>query len=143
LLINCGFLFPSKFIDMKIRIKGNSIRLRLTQSEVQQFEKEGIVTESIQLGITEKERLNYKLQKSDGKEISAKLSENTLSVYIPDGMGNNWANTNLVGLSTEMPLEKDAFLSILVEKDFKCLTDRLGEDESDNFPNPLDKHPDC
>jgi hypothetical protein len=44
---------------MKIRIKGNSIRLRLTQSEVGQFVQEWIIKEQIQFGLKQNDTLEY------------------------------------------------------------------------------------
>ena len=44
-----------------------------------------------------------------------------------------------MGISDDLFLENEDKLSILVEKDFKCLTDR-SEDESDMFPNPKESH---
>jgi arabinogalactan endo-1,4-beta-galactosidase len=35
---------------MKIRIKSNSLRYRLTRSEVERFAQEGVIKEKIQIG---------------------------------------------------------------------------------------------
>jgi hypothetical protein len=46
-------------------------------------------------------------------------------------------------MSGEQVLDDGAKLTILVEKDFACLTPREGEDESDMFPNPDDDGAKC
>jgi hypothetical protein len=52
-------------------------------------------------------------------------------------MAKDWCNTELVSLQAEQLVgDSGEMLSILVEKDFSCLMDRKGEDESDNYPNP-------
>ena len=48
----------------------------------------------------------------------------------------------LVGMQKIISVGEEIDLSILIEKDFKCLTDRPNEDESDLFENPINKH-DC
>ncbi|MEZ4932033.1 MAG: hypothetical protein R2788_07940 [Saprospiraceae bacterium] len=50
-------------------------------------------------------------------------------------MATDWSRSDEVGLEDDMPLGDGNALHILVEKDFKCLTER-SEDESDLFPNP-------
>jgi len=121
---------------MKIRIKGNSLRLRLTQSEVQQLHQEGFVEEKIMFGIDPTEHLRYKIAKSKNIVINVSYKPNEITVTVPENMLATWASTNLVGLEHQIKLEGEERLSILIEKDFKCLQERPGEDESDMFPNP-------
>ncbi len=45
-------------------------------------------------------------------------------------------NSDEVGMSTQQALADGQSLSILIEKDFHCFTDRPGGDESDVFLNP-------
>jgi len=51
-------------------------------------------------------------------------------------MLTTWATTDLVGLEHQIQLKGEEKLAILIEKDFKCLQERPGEDEEDMFPNP-------
>jgi hypothetical protein len=69
-------------------------------------------------------------------EIGAAYGANQIKVFLPDAQATTWFETDLIGLEHNMPLGNGAFLKILVEKDFQCLTPRPGEDEGDNFPNP-------
>ncbi len=121
---------------MKIRIKGNSLRLRLTQPEVQQLHQEDSVEEVIMLGIDPSKHLHYKIMKSKDIVINVDYKPNHLMVTVPENMLTTWATTNQVGLEHQIKLEGEEQLSILIEKDFKCLQDRANEDESDMFPNP-------
>lgn len=128
---------------MKIRIKGNSIRLRLTQSEVGQFVQEGIIKEQIQFGLKPNETLEYTLIKGQKEQISAIFENNNIIISVPESLGNEWASTDRIGIENELKLEENRSLQILIEKDFKCLTVRDGEDESDNFPHPKEGSMKC
>lgn len=113
---------------MKIRIKGNTIRYRLTRSEVERFAKEGYVEESTSFI---NGRLSYALQESDEDQLSAVYEQNKIILFMPKQMVTDWASTGRVGFKGI-----DGELSLLIEKDFMCL-DAVDEDQSDNYPNPL------
>lgn len=121
---------------MKLRIKGNSLRLRLTQPEVKIFEKEGVVEEVIKFGNSVYTMMHYTLQKSSGKEIDAFYNLNRMLVNVPEVMAEKWATTDLISLEGKMKINEKEELVILVEKDFQCLQPRPNEDESEMFPNP-------
>jgi|SRR5215217_2695317 len=113
---------------MKIRIKGNSIRYRLSKTEVDQFIAQGYVEETIAFV---SQTLKYALQRDDlNKNLSATFSENTIIIYMPAKMVDGWQEEDSIGFSGV-----DNKLSLLIEKDFQCLDNTL-EDQSDNYPNP-------
>lgn len=118
---------------MKIRIKGNSVRLRLTKTEVDLFSKSGKCVETTKFGST---TLIYRLLvKDDIQELEANFAANTITVYIPLEAQQKWATSNRVGYSNKVEWTDTIELSLLVEKDFTCL-DETAEDQSDNYPNP-------
>jgi hypothetical protein len=122
---------------VKIRIKGNSVRLRLGQSEVVYFGEQGIIEESTQFATTVfKYRLLHDPQE---KEIRATFEDGVLSVLLPTDSFREFVNTQLVGCEGELTVGDKQVLYILIEKDFKCL-DNTFEDQSDNYPNPLAEH---
>ncbi len=119
---------------MKLRIKGNSIRFRLTKSEVDYFGKEGYLEEKTEFG---NNTFIYAMQKStDAKILAAEFSNNKVTLQIPSSLAEKWVSSNLVGLENEMEIAPRKTLFLLLEKDFKCL-DNTMEDQSDNYPNPL------
>jgi len=122
---------------MKLRIKGNSIRLRLSQSEIDEFIADGQVLDSISFGDAS---LTYQLQSAD--RYSAVFIDQKVVVSVPASVGTEWANSDQVEMKNTLSIRTGEELYILIEKDFKCLTDRPNEDESDLFENPLNKH-DC
>lgn len=121
---------------MKIRIRGNSVRLRLLQSEVSQLGTVGKVSEQIQFGLLDNEVLTYTLQVSNkASEILAGFCQNEICITLPEEMAKNWIETEEVSLESEIDLDNDS-LKILVEKDFVCLTRKDDPDNLDAFPNP-------
>jgi hypothetical protein len=128
---------------MKLRIKGNSIRLRLGEREVARFASQGWVSESTQFAATPGSNLTYVVAISSEEErITAGFRDNTLTVKVPERLGRHWAESAVVSLKCEQKVGNEATLSILIEKDFHCLEPRAGEDESDAYPNPSHK-PSC
>ncbi len=122
---------------MKLRIRGNSIRLRLGASEVAQLAKGDRVSESTQFSPLLKDRLIYAVVLStDAMEISASFANNEILVSVPQVLGQVWANSERVGLNHEQKVNGEASLTIVIEKDFQCLEPRPNEDQSDSFPNP-------
>jgi hypothetical protein len=122
---------------MKMRVRGNSIRLRLTQSEVQRFAATGRVEETICFGVEPENCLIYALQSSIATETTnAKFQANQIVVFVPEALGQRWADTDEIGLHAEQNLGGGKRLRLLIEKDFACAERREGEDDSDAFPHP-------
>lgn len=118
---------------MKIRIKGNSIRLRLSQSEVNALAKGEAILERTQFSLVD--AFEYAVELWHLKVAEAKFENGRITVFLPEEAIAKWAGTEEVSLSYLQENESDG-LRILVEKDFACLAEREGEDESDNFPHP-------
>ncbi len=121
---------------MKLRIRGNSIRLRLSQQNVKEFEEKGRVENSIQFGAAAGGRLIYALETSDVKKLKCEFLDNTLTVFVPKDLAKVWIESQLVGLEHLDSTTENDQVRILVEKDFKCMHVRINEDESDSFPHP-------
>ncbi len=118
---------------MKIRIKGNSVRFRLTKTEVETFSKTGSYAEITHF---KSKALTYALIAKDGiTELEADFVDNTITIYFPKSEQEGWAASNQVGFSNSVDWNDSSALSLLVEKDFTCL-DNTVEDQSDNYPNP-------
>ena len=123
---------------MKLRIKGNSIRLRLTQTEIQEFQEKGVVQEVVKFGISPHTQMHYIIQKTQANKINATFDANKIIVNIPNPIAQKWVTTNQIGFESRMKINDEEELFILVEKDFQCLQPREQEDESELFPNPAE-----
>jgi hypothetical protein len=120
---------------MKLRIKGDSIRLRLSQGEVTKVAAGEAVEERTRFpgGVA----LVYRLRAAkEATQVGATFAGGVVDVTMPKAMVAEWAGTEQVSLSGDQALGDGGSLRLLVEKDFACLMPREGEDETDNFPHP-------
>lgn len=121
---------------MKLRILNNSIRLRLSQSEVSELAERKPVSATTQFpgGTT----FSYCVEPKVGiGDVQASFVDGQITVSIPTEGAYFWAvNDRAITLRSNCSLPDGGELDILVEKDFKCLTDRPHEDESDLYPHP-------
>ncbi|MEO6488292.1 MAG: hypothetical protein ABIO04_00010 [Ferruginibacter sp.] len=118
---------------MKLRIKGNSLRLRLSRTEVTKLSAIGYMEDHTIFGDN---ILTYSLQTGHNSTVlSATLVKNKITVKIPASFVKDWADNNIVGFNNKQELTAKDSLFILVEKDFVCL-DETTEDQSDNYENP-------
>ncbi|HTC36787.1 MAG TPA: hypothetical protein VK724_25620 [Bryobacteraceae bacterium] len=122
---------------MKLRIHGNSLRLRLNQSEVSQFSKTGFVEDSLQLGPGA--NFAYTLESSSSIPAPhASYQNGWFRIQVPAAVGIEWFTTDRVSIAGEQALANGKTLSILVEKDFQCLHGDVARDP-DAYPNPLEE----
>jgi len=118
---------------MKIRILGNSLRFRLTRSEVDTLCVKGYIEDRT---IFNSVVFTYAVKMvTDSEQLTAQFRDNTITLNLPKSLGTNWHHTDKVGFSETMELKNNDILFVLLEKDFACLDERL-EDQSDNYPNP-------
>ena len=119
---------------MKLRIKGNSIRLRLLRSEVETFSDAGMISEEVCFGAN---ALRYSLRMSDDSEsIRARFANNEIEVLIPRSAAREWTENEEVGFESEQAVGDGEVLTIVVEKDFVCIDRPNDPDRADAFPNP-------
>jgi hypothetical protein len=114
---------------MKLRIRGNHLRLRLNRDEVERVAAGEPVEETIAFAT---QRLSYTAYADRAaRALTADLADNRITVAIPEAMATRWASTDEVTLAATV-----GALTLVVEKDFACLKPREGEDDSRAFPNP-------
>jgi len=123
---------------MKLRIRDDSLRLRLTVSEVDRIGSGQAVTGRTRFpgGST----LIYTLRPDAGcEEMTASFDPpaGVIEVCIPAADGRTWqADSAQVGLNARLRLADEATLALLIEKDFACLDPGVQEDQSDTFERP-------
>lgn len=123
---------------MKLRMKGNSLRLRMTKSEVAQFGETGLVEETVDFGDEAAQRFIYAIVSVDGiEDPTADFNNGRITVYIPKTQADEWTRTNQIGIEAEKPPGENRSLRILIEKDFSCLEPRKDEDDADTFAHPF------
>jgi hypothetical protein len=125
---------------LKLRIQGNSVRLRLRQQEVRQLIAEGRVEQTTAFGPTGAQ-FKYALETSSSStNVRATFTDSRLVVTIPKQLARDWADSDQVGIETTQPADDPGLrLTILVEKDFKCLHGGAGESQEGAYPNPAEE----
>lgn len=117
---------------MKLRIKGNSLRLRLSKQDVEKLVVAKYIEERTSFG---NNIFRYALQTKDGGELSADFDGGMITVFMPEILIKDWAVNDVTGFNTTLQVSDAESLYILVEKDFQCL-DETSEDQSGNYENP-------
>lgn len=119
---------------MKLRIKGDSLRLRLAQGEMRTLAERGEVEDRVSFPGGAALRYRIRVDRHN-QEISATYAANLIEILVPEALAERWCGTDLVTLSATETIASGE-LRIVLEKDWACLAPREGEDESDNFPHP-------
>jgi hypothetical protein len=121
---------------MKLRIKGNSMRLRVSRSEVARLLAGDCVEETIHFAPESGASFTYALRQDPSLKIPAvQYAENRVAVLLPADQTCLWGVTDQVGIAEDISLGDFGSLELLIEKDFACL-DRSDEDNHDTFANP-------
>ncbi len=109
---------------MKLRMRSNSLRLRLTRSEVDRLAEQGSIVETVTFpGNTQ---LTYALKcNADEDGIRAAFENGAITIFVPPREAADWARTERVGISGDA-----GPLAVLIEKDFQCMH---GEKDPDAF----------
>jgi hypothetical protein len=119
---------------MKIRIQGNSVRVRVSRGEVARLangdavEQQTMFSRDAKLiySVTPLKNLSAATVKFDGAKIAIEL---------PFDEVTNWAGSEQVGIERELRIDAENSLRLLVEKDFECLHSET-DAADDSFPHP-------
>ena len=101
---------------MKLRIHGNSLRLRLNGSEIQQLRNMGLCSHTLQFGPGS--QLTYTLEtSSELKEMDAQYRQDCIRILLPLDLAREWTESDRISLSLN---RTDGRPSLLIEKDLPC-----------------------
>ena len=125
---------------MKLRIKGNSIRLRLGRSEVARLVAGEAVVEATSFDPLGHHRLEYRLMASpDVVAIAASFEAGSrLVIRVPTELILGWGTTDQISLKATQPVEQGDTLRILIEKDLECLDAPPEESQADAYTRDAD-----
>jgi hypothetical protein len=119
---------------MKLRIRGNSVRLRVSRTELTQIAATGKATDSARFAPGAE--LRYGLEVCPSGALTAEFDGAGLRVLVPRAAVDRWLSPEEVAIEGLQPVGHGVVLRILVEKDYTCLAPRGAEDDSDLFANP-------
>jgi hypothetical protein len=126
---------------MKLRINGDSLRLRVGPSELARLMETGRIEETIRFGLEDEARLTYALEVGGVDALSVRHKGTRVAVILPSKSAWAWANGGDVGVYGSVGV-LNGQLEIAVEKDWACLDKSDGEN-ADTFPNPKQGPPSC
>jgi len=120
---------------VKLRLLDDSIRLRLSRSDVVAASDQGLVEG--QTRFPGGASFTFALEALARGAAHASYAADRLVVGLPAEDIAAWASDDAaVSLQAEVPLADGGRLKLLVEKDFQCLTGNPDEDQSDLYTNP-------
>ncbi len=124
---------------MKLRIKGDSLRLRISPSEMSRLLVSGRIEETILFGPGCDAKLTYALSTNTGglaqsAAISVQYQAQEVLVTIGATQAKAWAEGTEVGLYANINTGGGQ-LEVAVEKDFACL-DKSEPENHDTYPHP-------
>jgi hypothetical protein len=123
---------------MKLRLYGDSVRVRLSRSEMDRL-GQGDAVESI-TRFSAHHALECRVELSETNSMRADFIQRAtgtlLIVALPKSNAIIWAGNAEEGLYGEQPNGTGGILSIAVEKDFECLHSDDAAENQDAFPNP-------
>jgi len=117
---------------MKIRIKENSVRFRLTPTEVKKFCEEGHIEKITKFSST---TLIYGVKQKPIEHLQVDFNNNAITLNVPETFAKSWSVNEVVGIDHTEELSDGDHFFLLLEKDFACL-DNTHEDQVDKYPNP-------
>jgi len=101
---------------VKLRIRGQHLRIRTDPDEMQDLAAAGCIEDRIQL--TPQRALVYRLSVApEAREVGVVFDGDVIDVRLPEARAKEWCSTDLVGLSGTQR-NGDVELRISVEKDF-------------------------
>lgn len=112
---------------MKLRLRANTIRLRLIKSEVERLSAGETIIETLPTP----RPFHYRVEPLPVTDLSADFSGDTLTIAVPEDWARGWALSDEVGRGTT-----SAGIDILIEKDWSCTVPRFAEDNDGTYPNP-------
>jgi hypothetical protein len=121
---------------MKLRIQGNSIRLRLSRTDVATLAVGTPLIEHVAFGPGSSGHFIYSLETGAVQALEAHHIPGHIRLTMPTAWAQTWLQSDTVGFEGQQEIAPGQFLKLLVEKDFKCLDQAMSPDQADAFPNP-------
>lgn len=120
---------------MKLRINGNSLRLRITPSELARLLATGRIQETIHFASGPGAHLTYALEHTpQAATMAVQYTPGEVIVLVPSAAAHHWAGGQDVGIYGTS-VTTHGTIELAVEKDFACL-DKNDAENVDTFRNP-------
>jgi hypothetical protein len=122
---------------MKLRLKGNSIRIRLDRRDIERLIDERYVDDAVRFGPGLAFSYAVEIGPAPRGCPKAQYTEGRLTIQIDRDDAEEWFAGDRVGFDHQQPVD-GGVVRVLLEKDFACIDRPLGEEPDDAyaFPNP-------
>jgi hypothetical protein len=122
---------------MKLRLKGNSIRVRLDRRDIERLIDKGRVDDAVRFGPGLAFSYAVEVGPAPHERPKASYNDGRLTIRIDPLDVEEWLAGDRVGFNHQQPVE-DGVVRVLLEKDFACIDRPQGEEADDAyaFPNP-------
>jgi len=122
---------------MKLRFRGNSLRLRVNQKEVEALAAGSVLKEQVDFpGSTS---LSYSLKSEAAAEAQAIFTQGRIQIHAPRALVADWAGSDDIGLYFTLPTGAQP-LTISIEKDLECIDGPIEERDPNAFPRALSEN---
>ena len=104
---------------MKLRINGNSLRLRVSRSELARFQAGGRIEETIHFTAAPEATLTYALESGlESSPVTVRYGSREVTVVLSKDRARIWGDQTEVGVYTTLAMGPAGSLEVAVEKDF-------------------------
>jgi hypothetical protein len=116
---------------MKLRLRGNSIRLRLNRRDVDTLSSGNTIEERV--FFPGNARLSYVLESRSDGDAAARFDGAAIRIGVPSSAVSGWASSEEIGLYYDFATGEQP-LKIAIEKDLECLHGPEEEQDPEAFP---------
>src|SRR5262249_22953691 len=122
---------------MKLRLKGNSMRVRLDRRDIERLIDEGRVDDAVRFGPGLASSYGVERGPAPRERPKASSTAGSLLIRIDPEDAEGWLAGDRVGFDHLQPVD-GGVVRVLLEKDFACIDRPAGEEADDAyaFPNP-------
>jgi hypothetical protein len=100
---------------MKLRIRGNSLRLRVSKTELAMIAETGKVEDTVRF--SSEQSLRYGIEVRPTGAVTATFADAAILVTFPKARLDLWLRPNEVSVEGSQPIGRGKVLQILLEKD--------------------------
>ncbi len=121
---------------MKLRIRGDSIRVRLDRKDIEKLVKTGRIEDAVHFGPGRAFSYAVEARATPRERPEASYEDGAIIVRIDPSDVAGWLASDRVGFENRQAVEGGT-IRVLLEKDFACVDRPPGEeDDTHAFPNP-------
>ncbi|MGC1719987.1 MAG: hypothetical protein WA746_13445 [Isosphaeraceae bacterium] len=123
---------------MKLRLKGNSIRVRLDRRDIEGLVDQGRIDDTLRFGPGLAFSYAVEVGVAPRDRPKASYADGRLTIRIDPEDVEEWLASERVGFDHQQVVD-GGVVRVLLEKDFACIDRPVGEEADDAyaFPNPL------